>query len=153
MDEDERGVWEFSVGLGNPDKTGPGALDGEGIHPIALVLEASVQRIEAANRIPCYTSFGPVTALDEFAQRAWGDAFDPARVPVECRLAVYVTDDELDALVTAIVEDLGLTEGGYATAADRTVTIGMRAVALDSRESSFYQHLVDQYVEQVDETA
>jgi hypothetical protein len=148
VDDDERDVWEFAVELGLPDETGPGALDGEGIHPIALALEESAHRIKGVNRIPCYTSFGPVTAFDEFAQRAWGDGYDAARVPVECRLAVYVTDDELDALVTAVVEDLGIAEDGYSTAADRKVTVGLRAISLDSPENSFYQHLVDQYRDQ-----
>ncbi|WP_446225573.1 hypothetical protein ACTWPB_11080 [Nocardia sp. IBHARD005] len=138
-------VWEFAVGLGFLDGAGVGAFDGEGIHPIALVLEGSVHRIEGVNRIPCYTSFGPVIAFDEFAQRAWVDGYDAARVPVECCLAVYVTDDELDALVTAVVEDLGIAENGYSTAADRNVTVGLRAISLDSPENSFYQHLVDQH--------
>ncbi|MFD6102019.1 hypothetical protein ACFWFQ_05085 [Nocardia salmonicida] len=150
--DDERDIWEFAVGLGLPDKSGPGALDGEGIHPLALVLEESVHRIEAANRIPCFTSFGPVAALDEFAQRAWGDGFDPARVPVECRLAVYVTDDELDALVAAVVEDLGIAEDGHSTAADRAVTVGLRLISVDSPADSFYQHLVDQFRDQISAT-
>ncbi|MFD4456993.1 hypothetical protein [Nocardia sp. NPDC058480] len=153
MDDDEREVWEFAVGLGLPDETGPGALDGEGIHPIALALEESVHRIEGVNRIPCYTSFGPVTAFDEFAQRAWGDAHDAARVPAECCLAVYVTDDELDVLVTAVVEDLGIAAGGYSTAADRNVTVGLRAISMDSPENGFYQHLVDQYRDQTSATS
>ncbi|WP_280315901.1 hypothetical protein [Nocardia abscessus] len=146
--EDERHVWEFAVGLGSPDATGPGALDGEGIHPVALALEESTHRIRGVNRIPCFTSFGPVTAVDEFAQRAWGDTYDPARVPVECRLAVYVTDDELDELVLAVAEDLGLDEDGYSTVVGRKVTVALRAISLGSPENSFYQHLVEQYREQ-----
>ncbi|MEV0293271.1 hypothetical protein [Nocardia sp. NPDC050710] len=145
MDDDEHQVWEFAVGLGLPDATGPGSLDGDGIHPIALALEESAHRIRGVNRIPCYTAFGPVAAFDEFAQRAWGDAYDPARVPVECRLAVYVTDDELDELVLAVAEDLGIDEDGYSTAVDRKITLGLRAISLESPENSFYQHLVDQY--------
>ncbi|MFD4355070.1 hypothetical protein ACFWPX_21120 [Nocardia sp. NPDC058518] len=141
--DDERDVWEFAVGLGLPDETGPGALGGEGIHPIALALEESVHRIEGVNRIPCYTSFGPVNALSEFAHRAWGDEYD--RVPVECCLAVYVTDDELDALVAAVVENLGIAEDGHSSAADRTVSVGLRIIDLDSPSNSFYQHLVDQF--------
>ncbi|MEU5757643.1 hypothetical protein [Nocardia sp. NPDC047648] len=131
-----------------PDATGPGALDGEGIHPVALALEESTHRIRGVNRIPCFTSFGPVTAVDEFAQRAWGDAYDPARVPVECRLAVYATDDELEELVPAIVEDLGIDEDGTSTVVGRKVTIGLRAISSESPENSFYQHLVNQYRDQ-----
>ncbi|MEU1549430.1 hypothetical protein [Nocardia sp. NPDC005745] len=97
------------------------------------------------NRIPCFTSFGPVTAVDEFAQRAWGEAYDPARVPVECRLAVYVTDDELDELVPAIVEDLGIDEDGHSVVVGRKVTVGLWGISLESPENSFYQHLVSQY--------
>ncbi|BDU00730.1 hypothetical protein [Nocardia sputorum] len=148
MDDDEHEVWEFAVGLGLPDATRPGALHGEGIHPVALALEESTHRIRGVNRIPCFTSFGPVTAVDEFAQRAWGDAYDPARVPVECRLAVYVTDEELDELVPAVVADLGIDEDGYSTVVGRTVTVGLRAISLESPENSFYQHLVDQYRDQ-----
>ncbi|MBF6472766.1 MULTISPECIES: hypothetical protein [Nocardia] len=148
MDDNERQVWEFAVGLGLPDATGPGALDGEGIHPVALALEESTHRIRGVNRIPCFTSFGPVTAVDEFAQRAWGDAYDPARVPVDCRLAVYVTDDELGELVLAVAEDLGLDEDGYSTVVGRKVNLGLRAISLESPENAFYQHLVDQYRDQ-----
>ncbi|MBF6224974.1 hypothetical protein IU470_07605 [Nocardia abscessus] len=145
MDDDERQVWEFAVGLGLPDATGPGALDGEGIHPVALALEESTHRIRGVNRIPCFTSFGPVTAVDEFAQRAWGDAYNPACVPVECRLAVYVTDDELDELVLEVVADLGIDVDGYSSVVGRKVTLGLRTISLESPENRFFQHLVDQY--------
>ncbi|WP_280308907.1 hypothetical protein [Nocardia abscessus] len=74
-----------------------------------------------------------------------GDAYDPARVPVECRLAVYVTDDELDELVLAVAEDLGLDEDGYSTVVGRKVNLGLRAISLESPENAFYQHLVDQH--------
>ncbi|MEU6186418.1 hypothetical protein [Nocardia sp. NPDC047038] len=148
MDDDEHQVWEFAIGLGLPDVTGPSTLDGEGIHPIAMALEESTHRIRGWNRIPCFTSFGPVTAVDEFAQRAWGDAYDPTRVPVECRLAVSVTDDELDELVLAVAEDLGIDQDGYSTVVGRKVTLGLRAISLESPENAFYQHLVDQYREQ-----
>lgn len=111
MDDDQRQVWELSVELGPPEATGPGALDGEGVHPVALLPEESAQRIRGANRIPCFTAFGQVTALDEFAQRAWGDAYNQEDVPVECRLAVYVTDEELDDLTKAIVADLTVAAG------------------------------------------
>ncbi|MBF6193590.1 hypothetical protein [Nocardia implantans] len=146
--DDEHQVWEFAVELGMPDAAGPGALHDEGIHPVALALEESTHRIREVNRIPCFTSFGPVTAVDEFAQRAWGDAYDPARVPVECRLAVYVTDEELDELVSAVVADLGIDQDGYSKVVGRKVTIGLRAIPLEAPENSFYQHLVDQYRDQ-----
>jgi hypothetical protein len=142
--DDEHHVWEFAVGLGLPDATGPGSLDGEGIHPIALLLEESAHRVGGVNRIPCFTAFGPVIEFDEFAQRAWGASYDRARVPVECRLAVYVTDNELDELVQAIVEDLGVDKDGYSVATGCRVTIGLRPISLQSPENSFYQHLVDQ---------
>lgn len=145
MDNDERDVWELAVGLGLPDLTGPGSLGGEGIHPIALALEESVHRLRGVNRIPCFTAFGTVPAFDEFAQRAWAEDYDRAAVPVECRLAVYVTDYELDELVRAVVEDLGIDQSGYSKAAGRKVTLGLRAISLDAPENSFYQHLVDQY--------
>ncbi|WP_280402665.1 hypothetical protein [Nocardia carnea] len=145
MDGDERQVWELSVELGPPEATGPGALDGEGIHPVALLLEESVQRIRGANRIPCFTAFGQVTALNEFAQRAWGEAYNQEDVPVECRLAVYVTDEELDDLTKAIVEDLGLSRDGFSTAANRKVIVGLHPISLEDPENSFYHHLVNQY--------
>ncbi|WP_157172674.1 hypothetical protein [Nocardia exalbida] len=148
MDDDERQVWEFAVVIGLPDATGPGALDGEGIHPVALALEESTHRIRGVNRIPCFTSFGPVTAVDEFAQRAWGEAYDPARVPLECRLAVYVTNDELDELVPAIVEGLGIDEDRYSVVVGRKVTVGLRAISLESPENSFSQHLASRYRDQ-----
>lgn len=148
LHDDEHQAWEFAVELGLPDATVPGALDGEGIHPVALALEESTHRIRGVNRIPCFTSFGPVTAVDEFAHRAWGDAYDPARVPVECRLAVYVTDEELDELVPAVVADLGIDEDGYSTVVGRKVTVSLRAISLEAPQNSFYQHLVDQYRDQ-----
>ncbi|MEU5760024.1 hypothetical protein [Nocardia sp. NPDC047648] len=54
------------------------------------------------------TQAGDVISDRWRCSHAWDEAYDPARVPVECRLAVYVTDDELDELVPAIVEDLGI---------------------------------------------
>ncbi|WP_040870660.1 hypothetical protein [Nocardia exalbida] len=77
-----------------------------------------------------------------------GDAYDPARIPVECRLAVYATDDELDELVLAVAEDLGLDQDGYSTVVGRKVTLGLRAISLESPENRFYQHLVDQHQDQ-----
>ncbi|WP_459547354.1 hypothetical protein [Nocardia sp. X0981] len=145
MDDDERGVWELSVELGPPETAGPGAFDGEGIHPVALLLEESAQRIRGTNRIPCFTAFGGVTALDEFAQRAWGEAYNQEDVPVECRLAVYATDEELDDLTKAIVEDLGLSRDGYSSAAGRKVIVSLRPISLEDPANSFYHHLVDQY--------
>ncbi|MEV5649795.1 hypothetical protein AB0L57_16245 [Nocardia sp. NPDC052254] len=145
IENDEHQVWELAVDLGVPDPAGPGSLAGEGIHPIALALEDSAHKIHGANRIPCFTAFGPISALDEFAQRAWGDGYDPADVPVECRLTVYVTDDELDQLVQLIVEDLGMDKTGYSTAAGRKVTVCLRPISLADPENGFYQHLVDQY--------
>ncbi|MBF6062057.1 hypothetical protein IU500_19075 [Nocardia terpenica] len=145
VDGEEHDAWEFAVGLGLPDATGPGSLDCEGIHPVALLLEDSAHRVRGVNRIPCYTAFGPVIEFDEFAQRAWPDTYDRAGVPVECRLAVYVTDDELDDLVQAVAADLGVDKDGYSTVVGRKVTIGLRPISLESPENSVYQHLVDQY--------
>lgn len=143
--DDEHHVWEFSVELGPPEAAGPGAIDGEGIHPVALLLEKSTQHIRGANRIPCFTAFGRVTALSEFAERAWGEVYDQEDVPIECRLAVYVTDEELEDLTKAIVKDLGLSRDGYSTAANRKVSVGLRPISLEDPENSFYHHLVDQY--------
>ncbi|MFJ1455299.1 hypothetical protein [Nocardia sp. N2S4-5] len=152
MEDDERRVWELAVGLGLPDATGSGALDGEGIHPIALLLEESAHRIRGVNRIPCFTAFGPVVELDEFALRAWEEFHDPARVPVECRLSVYVTDTELDELVRTVVDDLGLDHEGNSTTVDRKVTVGLRPISLELHENRFYQHLVHQYENRSDAT-
>ncbi|BCK57381.1 hypothetical protein [Nocardia wallacei] len=145
MEDDERRVWELAVELGLPDATGVGALDGEGIHPIALLLEESAHRIRGINRIPCFTAFGPVVELDEFAQRAWGESYDPARIPVECRLSVYVTDTELDELARAVTDDLGLDHDGNSTTVGRKVAVSLRPISLELHENRFYQHLVDQY--------
>ncbi|WP_431957751.1 hypothetical protein [Nocardia lijiangensis] len=145
MDDDDRQVWQVAVGLGLPDATGPGSQESEEIHPIALALEESAHRIRGVNRIPCYTEFGPVIEIATFAQRARGNDYDPMTVPVECSLAVYATEEELDELVRAVVEDLGVDEHGYSTAAGRKVTLGLRYISLESPEHSFYQHLVDQY--------
>ncbi|QIS09669.1 hypothetical protein [Nocardia arthritidis] len=143
--DDERRIWQVAVGLGLPDPTGPGSLDSEEIHPIALMLEESAHRIRGVNRIPCYTEFGPVIEIAEFAERVRGDAYDPAAVPVECTLTVYATDDELDELLPAIVADLGIDEHNYSAAAARTVTIGLRDIETRAEAPASYQHLVDQY--------
>ncbi len=150
--EDDRGVWEFTVGLGLPDTSGPGALDGEGIHPIALALEESVYRLPGGNRIPCYTSFGQDPETDEFAQRAWGDHYDPARIPVECRLSVYIDDDQLDELTAAVVSELGVDQDGYSKLAGRQVVIGLRLIDLESPANSAYSGLVSQHHDRVDPT-
>ncbi|MGV9543126.1 hypothetical protein ACWDSF_17570 [Nocardia beijingensis] len=81
LPDDEHQAWEFAVELGLPDATVPGALDGEGIHPIALALEESTHRIRGVNRIPCFTSFGPVTAVDEFAPARVGRRVRPGARP------------------------------------------------------------------------
>ncbi|MEV0032952.1 hypothetical protein [Nocardia sp. NPDC050793] len=145
MDDDDRQVWQVAIGLGLPDTAGPGSRESEEIHPIALALEESAHRIRGVNRIPCYTEFGPVIEIAAFARRAYGDDYDPAAIPVECSLAIYVTEEELDELVQAVVEDLGVDEHGYSTVAGRKVTLGLRSISLDSPDNSFYQHLVDQY--------
>ncbi|MEU1955230.1 hypothetical protein [Nocardia rhamnosiphila] len=147
MDDDNRQVWQITVGLGVPEAT-VDAGDTEGIHPIALVLEESAHKIRGVNRIPCYTEFGPVVDVMSFAQRSLGDAYDPATAPVECSLAVYATDEELDELVHAVVEDLGVDKDGYSSSAGKKVTLGLRPISLEDPESSFYQHLVDQYTDQ-----
>ncbi|MGW5318473.1 hypothetical protein [Nocardia thailandica] len=148
--EDDRGVWEFTVGLGRPDLAGPGALGGTGIHPVALALEASVHRIGGANRIPCYTSFGPNPDIDEFAQRAWGDAYDPAQTPIECRLSVYVDDEMIDVLIEAIISELDVDQDGWSKIAGRKVVIGLRLIDLDAPSNSAYRGLVSQYQDQLD---
>jgi hypothetical protein len=145
VDDDERQVWELAVELGPPDATGPGSSHGEGIHPIALALEEGAHRIRRVNGIPCFPSFGPVLAIAEFAERAWGDARAPGNVPVECRLAVYLTDDGLDELVTAVVEDLGLSEDGYSTTIGREVVIRLQLSSLKDPANSFYRSLAEQY--------
>ncbi|WP_067862814.1 hypothetical protein [Nocardia shimofusensis] len=145
MNEEDRSVWEFTIGLGLPD-TAPGeALETDGIHPIALLLEESAHRVRGVNRIPCFTSYGPAIARQEFAQRAWGEDFGEDQTPVECRLAVYVTDDELDELAQALAEDLGLTRDGYSMAAGKTITVDLRPIPLEPPQNRFYLHLVDQY--------
>lgn len=148
--EDDRSVWEVTVGLGLPDASGPGALDGEGIHPVALALEESVHRLRGGDRIPCYTSFGQDSAIDEFAQRAWGDSYDPARIPVECRLSVYIDDDRLDELVAAIVSELGVEQGGYSRLAGRPVVVGLRLIDMESPTNSAYSGLISQYHDRLD---
>ncbi|MEV6427680.1 hypothetical protein [Nocardia sp. NPDC051463] len=152
MEDDDRRIWQRAVGLGLPDSTGPGSRGSDEIHPIALKLEESAHGIRGVNRIPCYTEFGPIIEFDEFAHRVRGDAYDPATVPVECTLAVYVTADELDELdelLRAVMEDLGVADDGYSAAADRKVTVGLRANSPESPDASFYQHLVDQYQNQI----
>ncbi|MEV4129535.1 hypothetical protein [Nocardia sp. NPDC049707] len=145
MDDDDRRVWQIAVGLGLPAATGPGSLSSDEIHPIALQLEESAHRVRGLNRIPCYTEFGPVLELDEFAHRFRGEEYDPAKVPVECTLAVYVTDTELDELLRTVVADLGIGDDGYSTSAGREVTVGLRAISLESPDNSFYRQLVDQF--------
>ncbi|MFR9751077.1 hypothetical protein ACL02S_08565 [Nocardia sp. 004] len=148
MADNERQVWELTVELGLPDATGPGSLGGEGIHPVALALEESVHQVRGPNRIPCFTSFGPIFEIVEFADRAWGDVYNQESTPVECRLAVYVTDEELDELAKMVVEDLGLAEDGYSTAIGRKVTIRLNLISLEDPDNSFYRSLVEQYEEQ-----
>ncbi|MFC9435434.1 hypothetical protein [Nocardia sp. NPDC057030] len=145
MDDDDRRIWQVAVGLGLPDQTGPGSLAGQGIHPIALLLEESVHRIRGVNRIPCYTEFGQVSELDNVAERLQGDAYDPATVPVECTVTVYVTEDELDELLPAIVADLGIDEDGRSAAAGRKVTVGLRDISARSEPNSVHQSLIAQY--------
>ncbi|MFF0544508.1 hypothetical protein ACFYTF_16890 [Nocardia thailandica] len=147
--EDDRGVWEFTVGLGRPDLAGPDAPGGTGIHPVALALEAGVHRIDGTNRIPCYTSFGPIPDIDEFAQRAWGGAYDPARTPIECRLSVYVDDALIDELIEAIISELDVDQDGWSKVAGRKVVIGMRAIDLDAPSNSAYRGLVSRYQDQL----
>lgn len=146
MDDDDRQVWQITVGLGVPDAT---ERESEGIHPVALALEESVHRIRGVNRIPCYTEFGPVMDVMMFAQRALGDDYDPATAPVECSVAVYATDEELDELVRAVVQDLGVDKEGYSSTAGRAVRLGLRPISLEDPANSFYQHLVDQYEDRV----
>lgn len=50
--------------------TGPGSGESEGIHPITLASEESAHRVRGTNRIPCFTSFGPILEIAEFADRA-----------------------------------------------------------------------------------
>ncbi|MEU6565126.1 hypothetical protein [Nocardia nova] len=130
--------------LGPPEAT---ALHTEGIHPVAQLLEASARRVR--DSIPCFTSFGPVTPLDEFAQRVWGETFARERVPVECRLAVYVTDEELDDLSEAVVEDLGLNRDGFSSVVDRKVVVGLHPISLEDPENEFYRQFVGHHEEAV----
>ncbi|WP_141718055.1 hypothetical protein [Nocardia altamirensis] len=148
MDDDDRRIWQIAVGLGLPDPTGPGSLASEEIHPIALILEGSAHRIRGVNRIPCYTEFGQVSEIDNLAERLQGDAYDPATVPVECTLTVYIADDELDELLPVIMEDLGIDQGGYSAAAGRTVTLGLRDISSRSEPNGVYQGLIDQHESQ-----
>ncbi|MBF6330946.1 hypothetical protein [Nocardia transvalensis] len=150
MEDDKRGAWQIAVGLGWPDPSGPGSLDNDEIHPIALLLEESAHRVRGVNRIPCYTGFGPVGEILDFAVRLCGNAYDPAAVPVECTLTVYATQDELDELLQAVVEDLGVSKDGYSVAAGRKVTLGLRDVSPGSQEDALYQHLVDRYRNRAD---
>lgn len=144
MDDDRR-IWQVAVGLGLPDLTGPGSLASEEIHPIALMLEESVHRIRGVNRIPCYTEFGMVSEIDNWAERIQGEAYDPATVPVECTLTVYVADDELDELLPVIMEDLGMDQDGYSAAAGRMVTLELRDISSRSEPNGIYQGLIDQH--------
>ncbi|WP_159840034.1 hypothetical protein [Nocardia sp. CY41] len=57
-------------------------------------------------------------------------------------------DEELDELVPAVVADLGIDADGHSTVVGRNVTVGLRAISSESPETSFYQHLVDQYRDQ-----
>lgn len=148
VDDGERQVWELAVELGLPDSTGASSFGGAGIPPIALALEESVHRVRGRNRIPCFTAFGAIAEIAEFAERAWRDTYRHESVPVACRLAVYVTDEELDELAEVVVADLGLTEGGYSVVTGRKVTIRLRPISLQDPDNRFYRSLVEQYMEQ-----
>lgn len=142
VEQDDRQVWQITVGLGVPD---PAETESEGIHQIALALEESVHRIRGVNRIPCYTEFGPVMDVMMFAQRALDEGYDPATAPVECSLAVYATDKELDELIHAVVEALEVDKQGYSSTVGGEVRLGLNLLSLDNPDNSFYRHLVDQF--------
>ncbi|WP_338772820.1 hypothetical protein V7968_15275 [Nocardia vulneris] len=139
----DRSIWQVAVGVGKPDREGPGALSSDDIHPIALLLEGSV--VKVGKHIPCVTGFGAVSELAEAAVRLQGEDYDLAQIPFECTVTVYATDDEIDALLPVIADDLGLAADGYSTAADRSVSVGLRPIFDYARHAESYRYLVDQY--------
>ncbi|TCJ96878.1 hypothetical protein [Nocardia alba] len=147
-DDDDRSVWQIVVGLG-PGTTTHDSVDSEEIPPIARALEESAHRVRGVNRIPCYTEYGPSIEIAAFAQRAFGENIDPSTLPVECSLAVYATDAELDELTQAIVADLGVDRDGYSTAVGGHVSLGLRPISIQDPSNGFYRHLVDQYQDHV----
>lgn len=147
-DDDDRSVWQIVVGLG-PGTTTPDSSDSEEIPPIARALEKSAHSVRGVNRIPCYTEYGPSIEVAAFAQRAFGEDVDPSTLPVECSLFVYATDAEIDELAQVIVTDLGVDRNGYSTAVGGHVSLGLRPISMQDPSNGFYQHLVDQYQDQV----
>ncbi|WP_280242287.1 hypothetical protein [Nocardia abscessus] len=140
----DRHIWQVAIGLGKPDREGPGSVASDEIHPVALLLEGSVHKLESGNRIPCVTGFGPVSDLAEAAVRLKGDDYDLAQVPFECTLTVYATDEEVDVLIQQVADDLAVDAEGYSPVVDRQVTVALRPIFDYAEKADSYRYLVDQ---------
>ncbi|GEM33647.1 hypothetical protein NN3_46540 [Nocardia neocaledoniensis NBRC 108232] len=141
----ERQIWQVAIGLGKPDREGPGSVSSEEIHPVALLLEGSVRKVDPENRVPCVTGFGPVSDLAEAAVRLKGDDYDLAQVPFECTLTVYMTDEEVDALLEQVAADLAVDAADFSPVADRQVTVALRPIFDYAQKADSYRYLVDQW--------
>ncbi len=142
---DDQYIWQIAIGLGKPDREGPGSASSDEIHPVALLLEDSVHKLAGGQRIPCVTGFGPVSDLAEAAVRLEGYDYGLAQVPFECTLTVYATDDEMDILLRQVAADLAVDASGYSSVVDRHVTIALRPIFDYAAKVDSYRFLVDQY--------
>lgn len=142
---DGRYIWQIAIGLGPPDREGPGSVSSDEIHPVALSLGDSVRKLDGGDGIPCVTGFGPVSDLAEAAVRLKGYDYGLAQVPLECTLTVYATDDEMDVLLRQVSCDLAVNADGYSSAVGRHVTIALRPIFEYAAMAASYRYLVDQY--------
>lgn len=142
---DGRYIWQIAIGLGQPDREGPGSVSSDEIHPVALLLGESVRKLDGGETIPCVTGFGPVSELAEAAVRLKGYDYGLAQVPFECTLTVYATDDEMDLLLRQVADDLAVDVDGYSSVVGRHVTIALRAIFEYAGTADSYRYLVDQY--------